>query len=136
MQRAELTVLDMHADALQLLAEVRDYLYRLPVVPATREQARRIDDFLTNPQSAQAWRQAQERRELDETWEAMFFSAVGYPTFAAEVRGTTLVLAGKVVKPLATMQATIGNARDLFPALSLPLRKATTTDLAIRLLPQ
>jgi hypothetical protein len=114
-----------HANALQLLGEVRDYLQRLPVVPATREYACRIDEFLNSPATATANRRAQEQRRIDETWEAGAYSAAGFPDLVAEIHGTMLLLAGAVLKPIAPQDATIGRASDVFPAMSLQLRKAT-----------
>ena len=41
-----------HACTLELLAEVSDYLLRLPPIPVTRDLCRKIDSHLADPQAA------------------------------------------------------------------------------------
>ncbi|MDB5930979.1 MAG: hypothetical protein JWR60_2686 [Polaromonas sp.] len=55
-----------NASALALLAEVRDYLMRLPVVPATRQLCRKIDAHLADPEIARV-KDAAQRSLRDRT---------------------------------------------------------------------
>ena len=50
----QVSILEQHAATLDLLEEVRDYLMRLPVAPATRDVCRRIDAHIAAPDQAVA----------------------------------------------------------------------------------
>jgi len=123
----------VHAIALELLGEVRDYLQRLPVVPATRGYARRIDEFLTNRDHAAVNRLAEEQIRLDGSWEGGAYSASGSIALFAEIRDSTLLLAGTDLAsmPLAKQEATIAPGSRTYPAMSLPLEKAEAPSIHI-----
>ena len=133
-----------HAQALQLLSQARDYLMRLPVVPATREMARQIDDFLTDPAAKLAQLRAQgqlalekEQRTLALTWHAGTYTAAGAPLLLVEVNferpsgpdspptpeHRILTIAGHPLKRLANGQVVTPRG-DRYPALRLWLRPA------------
>lgn len=130
----------VHASALRLLGEVRDYLRRLPVVPLTRDHARKIDDFLIDPGAVAATRRAYDQERLEEVWEAGCYSADGRPVLRLEVRRSSVILAGRTLKPLTNRAATVGPDPEAIPALELELRKSTeaaipSRDASIRFLP-
>ena len=123
----------VHAIALELLGEVRDYLQRLPVVPATRGYVRRIDEFLSNRDLAAMNRLAEEQVRLDGSWEGGAYSAAGLPALFAEIRDSTLMLSGTELStmPLAKQEATIAPGSETFPAITLQLEKSTAPRIHI-----
>lgn len=137
----------VHAHALQLLSEVRDYLMRLPVVPATREFARQIDGFLTEPNAKVAQAHARQQQALALKWDGASFTPVGEPLLMAQMnfeqpsvaaraptpRDRMLTVAGAVLKDVASLQVATPRG-DVYPALCLWLRPAEEESL--RLLPR
>lgn len=75
---------------LLLLQEARDYLLRLPVVPTTRELARRIGTHLEQLQSAPAQRVVMPNAAG--IWKGGVYTQAGEPILTAIVNGRTLQL--------------------------------------------
>ncbi|ABM39700.1 hypothetical protein [Polaromonas naphthalenivorans] len=80
-----------HASALALLAEVRDYLMRLPAVPITRQLCRKIDAHLADPGIARV-KDAAERALRDRTKLNGALYRVGGPCLSAELFQKKLTL--------------------------------------------
>lgn len=91
-EQAELAL--AYEAARELLAQARDYLLRLPAVPATRELALRIDDHLTAPAGTLV-RHVAETSARDATrltW--LKYLSNGEIMLAASLKGRTLTLIG------------------------------------------
>lgn len=135
----------VHAHALQLLSHARDYLLRLPVVPATRELAKQIDGFLADPATKVAQVQARQQQAIAQTWDGGSFTAAGEPLVLAEMnfeqpdpRAPTpgdrvLTLAGTAFKDVASEQVVTAHG-TVYPALRVWLRPAEK--VALRLVPK
>ncbi|MEJ8837662.1 hypothetical protein [Ramlibacter sp. AN1133] len=130
----------VHARALLLLQEVRDYLMRLPVIPATRELARRVDGFLADPQASAVQVRAREEVALARTWDGGYFTPAGEPVLQAEVRPPRqgemgagevsgiriLTLAGEMLtgvgSEVVSVRSVLSSAERVYPGLRLELR--------------
>lgn len=133
-----------HANALQLLQHTRDYLARLPRVPATQEVVRQIDAFLANPQAATARARAQEERALARTWSGGAFTAVGEPLVAAQLEGKAaqdgspaswlLTLTGKALEsvgPDTVVMTGLTGSQTHMPGVLLELRPARQVHMQV-----
>ena len=79
-------------DTFELLAEVSDYLSRLPLVPATRELIDKIDAHQNDPGALTAMRIAKQIETEAQSRVVGLYTPAGLPLLEVEVQGNTLRL--------------------------------------------
>ena len=79
-------------DTFELLAEVSDYLSRLPLVPATRELIDKIDAHQNDPGALTAKRIAKQLEAEAQSRVAGIYTPVGMPVMEVEVHHDTVRL--------------------------------------------
>lgn len=89
-------LLAAHAESLDLLARVKDYLWRLPPVPVTRDLCREIEQHIESPAAAAQASAARRHLRASEARHGGCYSPLGVPLLLIDMEGQSVQISTQI----------------------------------------
>lgn len=85
-----------HAETIELLERVKDYLWRLPPVPITRDLCREVEQYLQSPAAAAKASAAKRSVRAREARHASCHSPLGVPLLLLDIEGESVQITTQI----------------------------------------